>query len=111
MAEKCKKCDGKGYLSLHGCHAGDCPACDGTGIDLATCEGVPPGSGAERLARCSLCGSVWPALLNRKLGCINGAVFCDWDLEAGIRFPYSCGPNGVRVPLDPDAGRWWRRKP
>lgn len=43
MIEKCKRCMGLSALDIH--NVLPCRYCDGTGIDLSTCEGVPQVSG------------------------------------------------------------------
>lgn len=91
MAEKCKRCGGRKIITAN---FGDtfgaiCDLCDGTGVDLSTCEGVPPGSDAR------------PIFKSHVLMPPHG--------YRGIRFPSRPGPNGTRETLDPDPGRWWRK--
>lgn len=51
MANKCPYCGGRKTITANfgDTVGGPCHTCDGTGLDLSTCGGVPPGSGGELL--------------------------------------------------------------
>lgn len=115
MSGKCKWCDGGKPTPL----GGKCRYCDGTGVDFSTCEGVPPGSGAEVLVVVGPCGGCndddgWDCRHRRPhkedAACPMAWNDCEPCQPCGIRFPSHPGPDGRPIPDDPDAGRYWRRR-